>query len=55
VFTLLLTMSEPVLGSIADRSGLPASYFGLAGGLSLLTLFPLWTSHHHFPSTTIVT
>jgi hypothetical protein len=49
MFTLLLTMSEPVLGLIADRSGLPASYVGLAGGLGVLTLYLLWTSRHYFP------
>ena len=42
--TLLLTISEPILGFMADRFGLPAAYVTLAGGLSLLVLLLFWTS-----------
>jgi predicted MFS family arabinose efflux permease len=55
MFTLLLTLSEPALGLIADRAGLPASYVVLAGGLSVLTLLLLWTSRHYFPPVTVTT
>lgn len=44
--TLLLTISEPILGFMADRFGLPTAYVTLAGGLSVLVLFLFWTSHH---------
>ncbi|MBI1881238.1 MAG: MFS transporter [Chloroflexi bacterium] len=53
MFTLLLTISEPILGFIADQSGLPAAYVGLAGSLSLLILFLFWKSRHHFPQAAI--
>ncbi len=45
--TLLVTISEPILGFMADQSGLPAAYAALAGGLGILVLFLLWTSHQH--------
>ena len=51
MFTFLLAISEPILGFIADQSGLPAAYVGLAGSLSILILFLFWTSRHHFPRT----
>jgi MFS family permease len=47
--TFLLALSEPILGFIADRSGLPTAYIGLAGGLSILILFLFWKSRHYFP------
>jgi MFS-type transporter involved in bile tolerance (Atg22 family) len=49
--TLLLTVSEPILGVIADRSGLPTAYIALAGGLGILVLFLFWASRQHFPET----
>jgi MFS family permease len=52
--TLLLTISEPILGFIADRSGLPAAYIALAGGLGVLTLLLLQTSHQHLLTANIV-
>ncbi|HLO16436.1 MAG TPA: MFS transporter [Anaerolineales bacterium] len=45
--TMLLTVSEPTLGVIADRFGLSAAYAALAGGLSILVLFLFWTSHQY--------
>jgi MFS-type transporter involved in bile tolerance (Atg22 family) len=47
MFTLLLAISEPILGVIADRSGLPAAYIMLAGSLGMLTLFLFWRSRQH--------
>jgi MFS family permease len=47
MFTILVAISEPILGSIADRSGLPAAYFGLAGGLSILILLLFWEGRGH--------
>ena len=47
--TLLLAICEPILGVIADQSGLPAAYFGLAGSLGILILWLLWQSRRHFP------
>jgi MFS family permease len=49
MFTFLLAISQPTLGVIADHAGLPAAYFGLAGGLSMLVLFLFWKSRRHFP------
>jgi len=45
--TLLLTVSEPILGVMADRSGLPAAYLTLAAGLGFLVLLLFWTSYQH--------
>jgi energy-converting hydrogenase Eha subunit E len=36
--TVLATISQPVLGLVADRSGLPVAYLVLAGGLVVLSL-----------------
>jgi len=44
IATLLLAISEPILGVIADRSGLPTAYVALAVGLGVLVLFLFWTS-----------
>ena len=48
MFTILVAISEPILGSVADQSGLPAAYFGLAGGLSILILFLFWEGRRCF-------
>ncbi|HLO31017.1 MAG TPA: MFS transporter [Anaerolineales bacterium] len=45
--TMLLAVSEPILGVMADRSGLPAAYFTLAAGLGILVLLLFWTSSQH--------
>jgi MFS family permease len=50
MFTFLLAISEPALGIVADQSGLPAAYFGLAGGLSILVLLLLLKSRRYFPA-----
>ncbi len=50
LFTLLLGTSEPILGAIADHSGLPAAYVVLAGGFSLLVALLMWRSRAHFPA-----
>jgi MFS family permease len=47
--TLLVTVAEPVLGSVADHSGLSAAYVALGGGLGLLVLCLLWISRQYFP------
>ncbi len=44
IATLLLAISEPILGVIADQSGLPTAYVALAVGLGVLVLFLFWTS-----------
>ena len=48
MFTMLVAISEPTLGSIADKSGLPTAYLGLAGGLSILILFLFWKGRRCF-------
>jgi predicted MFS family arabinose efflux permease len=48
MFTILVAISEPILGSVADQSGLPTAYFGLAGGLSILILFLFWKGRRRF-------
>ncbi len=45
---LVVTISEPTLGFVADQSGLPAAYAALAGGLGILVLILLWASRYHF-------
>jgi predicted MFS family arabinose efflux permease len=52
MFTLLLTLGEPILGTIADHAGLPAAYVALAGGLSILVAFLLWRGRANFPAAT---
>jgi MFS family permease len=50
MFTGLAAISQPIMGYIADQSGLPAAYVALAGSLSILLLFLFWKSRHHFPT-----
>ncbi len=45
---LVITISEPILGFMADQSGLPVAYVALAGGLGLLVVFLLWTGRQLF-------
>jgi predicted MFS family arabinose efflux permease len=45
--TMLLTVSEPILGVIADRAGLPTAYVTLAAGLGVLVLLLFWTSSQY--------
>jgi MFS family permease len=49
LFTLLGAVSQPTLGFIADRAGLPSAYIMLAGGLGVLVVYLLWTSRRYFP------
>lgn len=44
---MLLAVSEPILGFMADRFGLPVAYIALASGLGILILFLFWTSYRH--------
>jgi MFS family permease len=50
MFTFLLTISEPALGFVADRSGLPTAYLGLAGSLGILVPLLLLKSRRYFPA-----
>jgi MFS-type transporter involved in bile tolerance (Atg22 family) len=47
--TLLGAIGQPTLGFIADKYGLPATYFTLAVCLSILIPFLLWRARHYFP------
>jgi predicted MFS family arabinose efflux permease len=49
MFALLLGVGEPLLGYVADLSGLPAAYVGLAGALTILFLLLFWKGRHYFP------
>jgi len=49
MFTVVGAVSQPTLGFVADQSGFPAAYIGLASGLGILTAFLLWKSRHYFP------
>ena len=51
MFTGLLAVSEPILGLVADKSGLPSAYLILAGSLGILSLFLLWKSRSHLIGT----
>ena len=53
MFTLFLAMGEPILGLIADRSGLPAAYIVLAGGMGVMVLCLFSVSRSHFPQAAI--
>jgi len=50
LFTLLLGISEPILGAAADRSGFAAAYVLLAGSSAVLILLLFWRSRAHFPA-----
>jgi len=41
-FTFVLAVSEPVLGALADRFGLPAAYLGLAGLIGVFCAALFW-------------
>jgi MFS family permease len=49
LFALVIAFVEPLMGYVADRSGLPAAYFVMAGGLTLLILLLFWRSRGRFP------
>ena len=48
-FTLVVAMSQPSLGAIADHWGLPSAYVVLAASVSLLMVFLFWKGRQHFP------
>src|SRR5262249_44130993 len=48
MFAALLAVSEPILGSIADQSGFPAIYVGLAGALGLFMVLVFWRGRPYF-------
>lgn len=50
--TMLLAISEPILGVIADRSGLPTSYVALAGGFAIMVALLFVISRRQFPGST---
>ena len=49
LFTVVAAVSQPTLGLIADRSGLPAAYVVLAAGLGLISLIMYRLGRNHFP------
>jgi MFS family permease len=49
LFAFTVALIEPLLGYIADQSGLPTMYYSLAGGVSLLALLLFWRSRSRFP------
>lgn len=49
LFAMLLVFTEPLLGYVADLSGLPTAYRVLAIALVLLLLFLFWRGRHRFP------
>lgn len=55
MFIIVAAISQPTLGLIADRAGLPTTYVVLAGSLGILTLFLLWASRRHFPQAALST
>lgn len=55
MFTLLIAVGEPILGSLADQAGLPTAYLGLTVSLSILILFLFWIGRRHFPQAVMST
>jgi hypothetical protein len=51
--TLVMALSVPVLGIIADNAGLPSVYLAIALGLSVYTLFLFGRSRTSFPRTAV--
>ncbi len=49
MFAFIVAFVEPLLGYAADQSGLPAAYFGLAGGLALFMTLLFWKGRQRFP------
>jgi predicted MFS family arabinose efflux permease len=49
LFAATAAILEPAMGYVADRGGLPASYYALAAGLLFLTLLLFWRSRSQFP------
>jgi MFS family permease len=49
LFAFVVAFIEPVLGAIADETGLPTMYYTMAIGLALLTTLLFWRSRGRFP------
>jgi MFS family permease len=47
MFTVAGVISQPTMGFVADRSGLPSAYYGLAAVFTVLVLVLFWTSRRH--------
>jgi purine-cytosine permease-like protein len=48
-FAILGAITQPTLGFVADRAGLPTAYLVLAVSLGVLMVSLFWISRHHFP------
>ena len=49
MFAFVIAFVEPLLGYLGDLSGLPVSYFALAGGLAIFSSLLFWRSRSRFP------
>lgn len=49
MFAFVIAFVEPLLGYLGDLSGLPVSYFALAGGLVVFSSLLFWRSRTRFP------
>jgi MFS family permease len=50
-FTIIAALSQPTLGALADRWGLPAAYVALAGALSVVVVVVFWKGGQHVRET----
>jgi MFS family permease len=55
MFTVVGAITQPTLGFIGDKAGLPTAYFVLAGALGIVMLSLLWISRHYFPKAVLST
>jgi len=46
-FTIVAALSQPALGALADRWGLPAAYVALAAALSVVMVVVFWKGRQH--------
>ena len=53
--TVIAAISQVSLGFIADQSGFPAAYIGLAGCLAILILFLFWKGHQYLLQSQVAT
>jgi predicted MFS family arabinose efflux permease len=49
MLTIFVAVGEPLLGTLADASGLPSVYIVMAMGLFVLMSLLFWVSRRHFP------
>lgn len=54
IFTAIGAVTQPSLGWVADKSGLPSAYLVLAGGLLLTMVGLFWMSRAYFPQSSPV-